>query len=195
MVDDDRLLAGGLAVFAEVGYERATVRLLAERLGVSPTFFGDRYGSKLGFWKAVMDAALASLAPGPQDQELETDPERIVIAAVRFFATWACEHSQANQVITDEAMHESERLDHLFTGYLEPALLTLWPSVQDLIGQGRMRPLSRHLLYYAIAGPLLGLGQQPLRRRLSGRQRLTGAETRQEAEAMADFIIAGLLPS
>ena len=54
------VLLRGLEAFAELGYDRASARELARRLGVSHTFINDRYGTKAAFWRAVVDAALAA---------------------------------------------------------------------------------------------------------------------------------------
>jgi len=54
------ILARGLAAFAELGYDGASVRELARRLGVSHNFINDRYGSKELFWRAVIDRSLVA---------------------------------------------------------------------------------------------------------------------------------------
>ncbi|MFI2037394.1 TetR/AcrR family transcriptional regulator [Streptomyces bottropensis] len=63
------VLLRGLVAFSELGYDRASARELARRLGVSHTFINDRYGSKAAFWRAVVDAALGdqltSMTPAP----------------------------------------------------------------------------------------------------------------------------------
>jgi AcrR family transcriptional regulator len=55
---EDAVLRRGLTAFAELGYDDASVRELAGRLGVSHNFINTRYGSKAAFWRAVVDHAL-----------------------------------------------------------------------------------------------------------------------------------------
>src|SRR5258707_3177984 len=63
---ESEILGRGLAAFAELGYDGASVRELARRLGVSHNFINDRYGSKAQFWRAVIDRALtAPVCPVP----------------------------------------------------------------------------------------------------------------------------------
>ena len=57
---DSEILARGLTAFAELGYDGASVRQLARRLGVSHNFINDRYGSKQEFWRAVIDRSLSA---------------------------------------------------------------------------------------------------------------------------------------
>ncbi|MDP9271792.1 MAG: TetR/AcrR family transcriptional regulator, partial [Chloroflexota bacterium] len=60
VLPDSEILARGLAAFAELGYDGASVRELARRLGVSHNFINDRYGSKERFWRAVIDRSLTA---------------------------------------------------------------------------------------------------------------------------------------
>ena len=54
---DAEILRRGLEAFSELGYEGASVRELAKRLGVNHNFINDRFGSKNNFWRAVAHAA------------------------------------------------------------------------------------------------------------------------------------------
>ncbi|MEH0653104.1 TetR/AcrR family transcriptional regulator [Streptomyces scabiei] len=65
----ESVLQRGLEAFAELGYDRASARELARRLGVSHNFINDRYGSKAAFWRAVMDHALGPQSEGPPQQD------------------------------------------------------------------------------------------------------------------------------
>src|ERR1700731_2988402 len=60
--EDEQVLGRGLEAFAELGYEAASVRQLNERLGMGHTFIHDRFGSKMAFWTAVVDHAVARVA-------------------------------------------------------------------------------------------------------------------------------------
>ena len=57
---EEEILARGLTAFAELGYDGASVRELARRLGVSHNFINDRFGSKAQFWRAVIDQSLTA---------------------------------------------------------------------------------------------------------------------------------------
>ncbi|WP_091347780.1 TetR/AcrR family transcriptional regulator [Micromonospora rhizosphaerae] len=58
---DSEILQRGLDTFSELGYEGASVRELAKRLGVSHNFINDRFGSKINFCRAVVDHVLEDL--------------------------------------------------------------------------------------------------------------------------------------
>jgi TetR/AcrR family transcriptional regulator len=106
------ILRRGLETFAELGYDRASARELARRLGVSHNFINDRYGSKAAFWRAVVDAALGTqLGNMPPIDPAATDDED----ALRRF-------------IADESSRDTERLDYLYERYIEPTMAALLPQ-------------------------------------------------------------------
>jgi AcrR family transcriptional regulator len=85
-----QLLAAARAVFAERGYEGATVRLIAERAGVDPAMVNHWFGGKESLFTATMDlpvdlaAILSEVLPG--------DPQQLGERVVRTFLTvWDAE--------------------------------------------------------------------------------------------------------
>lgn len=54
--DAEQLFAAAVACFAELGFEKSSLRMIADRAGVDVALISYRYGSKLGLWTAVVDA-------------------------------------------------------------------------------------------------------------------------------------------
>lgn len=66
------LLAAGRELFASEGYDRTTVRAVAERAGVNQALLFRYFGNKEGlFAEAIRDDALAVLHSGPRRELLE----------------------------------------------------------------------------------------------------------------------------
>jgi AcrR family transcriptional regulator len=81
------LLTAGLAVFNEVGYEKATVRAIAARAGVDPAMVNHWFGGKEGLFAAAVrlpvnpNEIIEAIIEGP----IEEMAERIVR---RFLTVW-----------------------------------------------------------------------------------------------------------
>ncbi|MFF9350870.1 TetR family transcriptional regulator [Streptomyces sp. NPDC014734] len=75
-----RLLEAGRDLFAEHGYERTTVRTIAERAGVNQALLFRYFGSKQGLLTEV-------LAQGGLEQLRSTPPEELFEAALRSMLT------------------------------------------------------------------------------------------------------------
>ncbi|MPY41318.1 TetR/AcrR family transcriptional regulator [Streptomyces phyllanthi] len=194
MPEERDILLRGLEAFAELGYDRASARELARRLGVSHTFINDRYGSKAAFWRAVVDAALgaqlgrlAPIDPGVDDEEL------IRRFITDFYRTSIDEPNMA-RLIADESSRDTDRLDYLYQRYFEPTLAIIAPRFESLAASGRMARIPVDILFFAIIGPISGLVSDPLTRRLArGPWQSTKEERLDRAETLACLVVDGLM--
>ncbi|MGW3449629.1 TetR/AcrR family transcriptional regulator [Streptomyces sp. NPDC001076] len=182
-----------MEAFAELGYDGASARELARRLGVSHTFINDRYGSKAAFWRAVVDAALgtqlarmAPAAPGSGDED-------VVRQFVMEFYRVNTGEPYLAWLIADEFARDTERLDYLYQRFVEPALALVVPSIERLMASGRMARVPMDVLFFAIIAPVSGLAQEPLARRLGRPEHLPQADRLARAEALAGLVVDGLL--
>ncbi|ROO84508.1 TetR family transcriptional regulator [Actinocorallia herbida] len=195
---DEAVLRRGLAAFAELGYAHTTVRELARRIGVNHNFMGDRFGSKLGFWYAVVDFAVseAELSYG-DDAVLPADgslpDEELLREVVRHFYRTAAHHPHLHRLFAEEAAHESERLAYLFEKYIDPSVRRLRPLLTRLSRAGRLPRASQHVLFFAVIGPTLGMTHAPLARRLGRPDDPSITDLERYADRLADVVLAGLL--
>ncbi|OLT19432.1 TetR family transcriptional regulator [Pseudonocardia sp. CNS-139] len=187
---DEVVLQRGLEAFAELGYDQTTVRELARRLGVSHNFVNDRYGSKMAFWRAVVDYASAQAGPETGDADAGLADDALLAAVVHRFYRAAARNPLLHRLVVDESARESPRIEYLHDAYIGPALAVVAPSVARLVAAGRVPDVPLHLLYFAVIGPVTGLVQTPLARRLG---RPDGGEPEASADALAALIVAALV--
>jgi TetR/AcrR family transcriptional regulator len=190
---DREVLQRGLETFAELGYDQTTVRELARRLGVSHNFVNDRYGSKLAFWRAVVDYACAEAGPLAADTDAALDDDALLAAVVHRFYRAAVRHPQLLRLIADESARESARIAYLYEAYIGPTLAAVAPSVARLAAAGRLPDVPLHLLYFAVIGPISGIIQNPLARRLGRPESPATAELEAFADGLAGLIVGGLV--
>ena len=146
------ILARGLAAFAELGYDGASVRELARRLGVSHNFINDRYGSKDRFWRAVIDRSLATqvaqlgaILKVPGEDELA----RLRNLVHAFHQANVAEPDLA-RILAYESSRGGERLEYVFRHYLVPVRDAVAPLVEILVRAGRVRPFPIDVMVYAV---------------------------------------------
>lgn len=188
------ILRRGLDAFAELGYEATSVRELGNRLGVSHNFVNDRYGSKNGFWEAVVDFALADWRRQVDPVLLKhfEDPAERLAAIVRRFYQIAVRSPQLSRLMAYEGTRDSARLDYLHERFLTPVLRLCEPSVEELVAAGRMRPVPLFQLYSLVSGPIATMTQGPLARRF-GERPVSDRELSATADSMATMVMSGLL--
>ncbi|MEU4093185.1 TetR/AcrR family transcriptional regulator [Streptomyces sp. NPDC026673] len=192
---DADILRRGLDTFAELGYQATTVRELAKRLDVSHNYVNDRYGSKEGFWRAVIDFAVQDLrADFFAPVEGTDDAEMLRTVILRFFTATASS-PQLNRIVADESTHDSGRLDYLAAKYTRGFWEQLTPVIRRLMDGGRMPQVPEHLVFVAINGAALALTHQHMYDRLGPAAPDTADDAKRRAETLTELIVGGLLPS
>jgi len=149
---EEEILARGLAAFAELGYDGASVRELARRLGVSHNFINDRYGSKGEFWRAVIDQSLATqVARLGEVLTVSGDDDLARLRnMVHAFHQVNVAEPDLPRIMQYEAIRGGERLEYAFQHYLVPVRDAVAPLVEKLVAQGRVRPLPIDVMVYAV---------------------------------------------
>jgi TetR/AcrR family transcriptional regulator len=146
------ILARGLAAFAELGYDGASVRELARRLGVSHNFINDRYGSKAQFWRAVIDRCLTAQVARLQallSVSGEDELARLRNLVLAFHQANVAE-PDLPRIMQYESIRGGQRLEYVFQHYLVPVRDAVAPLVQSLVEQGRVRPFPLDVMVYAV---------------------------------------------
>ena len=149
---DSEILARGLSAFAELGYDGASVRELARRLGVSHNFINDRYGSKGAFWRAVIDRSLTAQVARLQAAlavPIEDDLARLRNLVHAFHQANVAE-PDLPRILQYESIRGGQRLEYVFRHYLVPVRDAVAPIVQSLVEQGRVRPFPIDVMVYAV---------------------------------------------
>jgi AcrR family transcriptional regulator len=186
------ILARGLTAFAELGYDGASVRELARRLGVSHNFINDRYGSKDQFWRAVMDRALS--AQVARLSELLTVPSDDDVARLRDLVHAFHQSNVAQpdlaRVMQYEAMRGGKRLEYVFERYVVLVRDAVAPFVAMLVEQGRVRPYPLDAMVYAVIAMTSVHAEVPL-------VRLLGDSFAEDpagfARTLSDILLDGLV--
>ncbi|WP_328767989.1 TetR/AcrR family transcriptional regulator [Streptomyces sp. NBC_00286] len=191
--EEQSILRRGLEAFAELGYDHASARELARRLGVSHNFINDRYGSKAAFWRAVVDAALgAQVAKLPQPDPALDEAEQLRQMVTGFYLT-AANDPLVGRLFVNEFTLDTERLDYLYENYLGPILQTLVSVIDKLVAAGRMTPVPIDVLFFAVIPPVSGMVETPLARRMGRPDPESPQQLTATAEALANLVVNGLL--
>ncbi|GGN07971.1 TetR/AcrR family transcriptional regulator [Streptomyces fuscichromogenes] len=191
--EEESILRRGLEAFAELGYDRASARELARRLGVSHNFINDRYGSKAAFWHAVVDHALgAQLALLSEADPAADGAERLRRVIADFYRS-AAQTPLVGRIMVDEFSRDGERLDYLHERYIAPLMQRILPDVESLVAAGRMAPVPADVLFFVIVGPVSGMLEVPLARRLGRPEATSPEQLGATAELLASLVVNGLL--
>lgn len=191
-VDDATLLELALDVFADVGYEGASVREVCRRLEVSHNLVHERFGSKEQLWHAAIDHGFRELAQTLADaaQAVPADPlVRLRAVLVRYVEAIAARPALI-RIIQDEAGHPGPRLDHVFDHYLRPAHAVADAALRLLEEQGRAHRIPAATLHFLVGHGAGGLASLPA---LAGRFGEEDPDPVSQARDAVDLILRGIL--
>lgn len=192
--EEENILTRGLEAFAELGYDHASARELARRLGVSHNFINDRYGSKSAFWRAVVDHSLGAQLAGVLDVDPSVDDAEWLRRVITGFYRSAADAPLMGRIFVNEFTQDGERLDYLYENYIAPTLQAMTPAIDRLVASGRMAPIPMHVLFFAIVPPISGMVEVPLARRLGRPEAASSPEQlTATAESLATLVVNGLL--
>lgn len=167
----ERLFSAALEVFAEYGYEAATIREICRRAEANVAAVHYHFGDKRKLYEAIYGTLFETLRQrrtaflppeAPPDERL-----RVYIRAL-FEEIFCCGHDSSRQVqlstiYLNEMARPSEVLDRIVSEHLEPDARELYSIVADLLDTGADDPLTidcaasviGQILYYYHSGPII----------------------------------------
>jgi len=199
----EELLDAALAEFAEKGFDGASTRAIARRIGAHQPQIHYHFESKEALWCAAVDHLFAKLGQEMGQLDLTSfatdsvDPSlRAVRAAtfaemIRHFVRFAAAHPELNRIMVHEATVSSERLDWMVEHHVRPlyeAGRSMWKRLQR---DGVAAPINDRLFHYVLVGAASILFVNAPEARL-----LLGVEPTlpRWVKAHADGLVAILLP-
>ncbi len=189
----EALLAAAADLFAEQGYEGATVDAIARRAGANKALVSYHFGGKEGLYRAVLAGLLAPLASDLAGLRRENGSARERLGHFADLLGQAAARRPALPILLlRELMSGGEHLDR----ETQRSLLAPFTTLREILAQGRrqgeLRPVDPFLAHLAVAGSLLFyFASQPLQERLAREGKL-GA-TRPDAGAYLRQVVGQVL--
>lgn len=188
------VLDAALEAFAAHGYEGASVRDVARRLGVSHNLVPQRFGSKARLWYAAVDHGFAELAEAMRAMPVLADPFETLRLVIVTFVEGVAGRPELLRIINHEAVHPGPRLDHLFERYIGPSSAAVEAALEDLSARGLARSVPPAAFYFLVTHGVSGpLAMAPLAEKFGHAVSTDdAADLHAYAQAVADVLIDGI---
>lgn len=191
----EQILSAALRMFADKGYDGASVAALNRELGVSHNLIHQRFGSKEKLWYTTVDWAFTDIA-AQLLQELNDPTGGPLEQARRFirrFVLIIAHRPEALRLVNIEGVAETPRLAYLYERHIEPTLTALTVRLRQLMDQGELAPVSMRTLYFLIThGTTAPYSLLGLARRIGPGDPLDPDAIAEHADLVADLVLAGL---
>ncbi|HEY2387609.1 MAG TPA: TetR/AcrR family transcriptional regulator [Candidatus Binatia bacterium] len=195
-----RLIEAALAEFGAKGFDGASTRAIARRVGAHQPQINYHFASKAALWTAAVDHLFAELGRAMAGLDPERSlrrPDGIAALAadfaevIRRFVRFAAAHPDLNRIMVHEATTASERLTWMTERHVQPLYERVRPLWRRLRAAGVAAPIDDRLFHYVLVGAASLLYVNAPEARM-----LTGVDptSRRWVEAHADALVATLLP-
>lgn len=196
----DALLESALTEFGAKGFDGASTRAIAQRIGAHQPQINYHFASKTALWTAAVDYLFGLLEEAMEGvlpaQVTNVEPSQLGLAfaeGIRRLVEFAAEHPELNQIMVHEGTAPSARLEWMTETHVKPlfhAVLTTW---QILRGAGIAAPIDGGILYYVLIGaaslPYVNASEARL---LTGRDPSSPEWIGAHAEGLVTILLPGL---
>ena len=197
----ERLLDAALAEFGAKGFDGASTRSIARRIGAHQPQINYHFESKEALWTAAVDHLFAALARAmrglgparvPRGSGAVTEVTATFAEMIRRFVRFAAAHPELNQIMVHEATAQSDRLAWMAERHVKPLYDTVRPLWRRLREAGIAAPIDDRLFHYVMVGAASLVYVNAPEVRL-----LTGIEptAHRWVETHADGLVGTLLPN
>lgn len=153
----EQILEAAAAVFAEKGYQRATVKEIAARAGIAPGTIYLYFENKRDLLLAIADRLIAH----PVDEMLahasHLDAEGYIAAIMYNRIHFARQNRALLQALIPEIWTDSELRERFFTQILVPIFASGARYLQTWVAEGKLRPCRVEIVIPAVAGSIIAL--------------------------------------
>ncbi|WP_405729013.1 TetR/AcrR family transcriptional regulator [Streptomyces sp. NBC_00028] len=191
----NQILDAALRMFADKGYDGASVAALNRQLGVSHNLVHQRFGSKEQLWYAAVDHAFSNIEAEllPELDDTTGGPLEQFRRVIRRFIHIHARRPEILRLLTIEGVADTPRLDHLYDHHIAPTIAALSAPLLRLMDEGVIAPVPRRTLHFLIAhGASAPFSLIGLARRIGPGDPLDPQAIEEHATVVADLILAGL---
>lgn len=189
----EAVLDAALKLFAERGFEGASIRDIAERAAISHAVIRQHFGAKHELWRAAVEQMFSRFQAemDPDSWGADKPLEERLEAFLRNYVIYCARHPEHVRIMMHESLGESERLDWMVETYIAPAHRSIEPLLRAAMEAGHVPQMPIISLVYTIAAAaqsVFALGAEA--RRIYGVDTSAAASVSQHAQALVALFIA-----
>ncbi|MCA9579509.1 MAG: TetR/AcrR family transcriptional regulator [Polyangiales bacterium] len=197
-LDTEECLRVALRVFADTGFEAASIRDIARRLGVSHALLRHHFGSKQQIWEATVDFSFGSMNRELTARLQHALTSRDLRAGLRSLIV---EYVRLSAVFPDNLtllMHESalggERMQYIVDRHVRAFVQVARGMVRHAQAEGALRDAPWQAIFFLVftGGPAV-FAMSPLDRALDDGGASPSDDVERYAEAIATIVLDGIL--
>jgi TetR/AcrR family transcriptional regulator len=160
------ILTAALSEFADRGFEAASIRSIAERIGLQHPVITHHYPTKAALWRATAEYAFAQIRE-KWDKSLpdlvDAAPIDHLRAEYRAVFYYTAEFPEFHRFMRQEAMYDNPRLRWVAETVLSPLIDRLLPQIRAAQNHGDLpaiEPMVFHYMMISLTAMMAGFGPE-----------------------------------
>lgn len=153
----EQLLGVARTVFAERGYEAATVEEIAERAGVTRPVVYEHFGGKEGIYAVVVDREVQRLSRAIRAALASSGPRKVAEASAAAFLTYIEQDAEGFRVLVRDAPGGSGRGS--FGSLLDDVAEAASDVVRELFAEHGLDPAPAPIYARMLVGAVAAIGE------------------------------------
>jgi TetR/AcrR family transcriptional regulator len=147
-INEAKILKAAEAVFAEAGYNGASMQAIAERAGLPKANLHYYFGTKETLYRTLLARILDMWVEAFDHIEPERDPAEALAAYIRDKMAWSRTRPLASKVFANEIVHGAQQIEGYLTDKLRRTVEQKSAVIRGWIAEGRMAEVDpRHLFF------------------------------------------------
>jgi len=189
------ILQAALELFAERGFEAASVRDIAAKAGVTHAVIRLHYGTKEKLWHSALAFLFERFGEEMRAGGLgarQSDEREALEAFVRSFVRYCARHPEHVRIMVQASLHATEGLAWSVDHYVAPAHRLITPLFERAIKKGLLPdvPIMSIIYIVAAAGQMIFALADEVKR-IYGADVLSDEVVERHADAICKFLFAG----
>lgn len=187
----ETILETAAAVFAEKGYQRATVKEIAARAGIAPGTIYLYFKNKRDLLLAISDRLIAQPVGQALAKVAYLDTEVYIAAILKDRIRFARQNQAFLHALVTEIWTDAELRQRFFTQVVGPILATGACYLRERVAEGKLRPCRIEVVVPAVAVSIFVLATL---RALAPEHLLSGVSDDELVEELTRLYLYGLQP-
>lgn len=150
-----QILEAAVAVFAERGYQRATVKEIAARAGIAPGTIYLYFRNKRELLLALAETLIRRAADALLASRAELDVESHLALILRDRLRFVRENQGLLRALATEIWTDRELAAQFFGEVILPVIRTGSAYTQERVVRGELRPFRAEIIFPAVVGGIL----------------------------------------
>lgn len=147
-INEAKILEAAEAVFAEAGYNGASMQAIAERAGLPKANLHYYFGTKETLYRTLLARILDMWVEAFDHIEPDRDPADALAAYLRDKMTWSRTRPLASKVFANEIVHGAQQIESYLSDKLRRTVDQKSAVIRGWIADGRMAEVDpRHLFF------------------------------------------------